>query len=338
MKKVSIIVPLYNSEKTIEKCINSITKQTYKNIEIIIVNDGSTDDSQKIIEQLEKKDIRIKTLNQQNSGVSVARNNGITNSTGDYIMFIDSDDWIDDNCVEKLVKTINEKKVDAVRYNYIKENRDSSVKQNMYDLSSKKFEGKQVTSEKVISHFLYTKEAIPNYVMLLLIKTEIIKSKIEFDKNLFMMEDVYFYQKFLHNIKSIYFLDEALYHYNNCNISVTRDPKKAIKNIYGIFECSKKIKEYLDAKNTEYSKTKINSCHVNLTITYLNKAIKISNYKSAKKIIIEITENTYFKKMISNLEMNDITKYRKKIIKSINNKEYLKIYIMLKIRKIFKRI
>ena len=102
--KVSIIVPAYNAEKNIEQCINSIENQTYKDIEIIIINDGSKDNTQKISENLKKIYKNIIVVNQENKGVSQSRNTGIDKATGEYIMFVDSDDFIEKNMIETILK------------------------------------------------------------------------------------------------------------------------------------------------------------------------------------------------------------------------------------------
>lgn len=99
---VSVIVPVYNVEKYLEQCLNSILGQTYKNLEIIVVDDGSTDSSSKIINEYKKKDSRIVVISQKNQGLSAARNTGIKKAQGDYIMFVDSDDWIAPDIVEYL--------------------------------------------------------------------------------------------------------------------------------------------------------------------------------------------------------------------------------------------
>ena len=104
---LSIIIALYNSEEYIEKCIKSIVEQTYNNLEIIIINDGSTDESLKICEQFQEKDKRIKIYNQKNTGVSSARNTGIAKATGDYITFVDSDDYLIKEAYEKALKQID---------------------------------------------------------------------------------------------------------------------------------------------------------------------------------------------------------------------------------------
>lgn len=108
MTKVSVIVPIYNSEKRINKCIDSIINQTYRNLEIILVNDGSIDKSEAICKEYANNDKRIKYIFQSNKGVSSARNNGVTNATGDYLLFVDSDDYIDLDMIEILINNASE--------------------------------------------------------------------------------------------------------------------------------------------------------------------------------------------------------------------------------------
>lgn len=105
-KLVSIVVPIYNVEKYIKKCVSSIIKQTYKNIEIILVNDGSTDSCYEICNEYLKVDKRIKVIHKKNGGLSDARNVGIINSKGKYITFIDSDDYVDNNYIDLLYTSI----------------------------------------------------------------------------------------------------------------------------------------------------------------------------------------------------------------------------------------
>lgn len=105
-KKVTIIIPVYNVEKYLSRCLNNVINQTYSNIEIILVNDGATDNSQVICEEYKKKDDRIKLLVKENGGLSDARNYGIPYATGDYIAFIDSDDMIHTSYIEYLLNLI----------------------------------------------------------------------------------------------------------------------------------------------------------------------------------------------------------------------------------------
>ena len=103
---VSIIVPVYNVEKYLSKCIEILINQTYTNIEILLINDGSTDNSKKICEQFKEKDSRIKLINKENGGLSDARNKGLQEAIGKYIAFVDSDDYVEKNYIETLYSLI----------------------------------------------------------------------------------------------------------------------------------------------------------------------------------------------------------------------------------------
>ncbi|MFF3023905.1 glycosyltransferase family 2 protein [Gottfriedia sp. NPDC057948] len=124
LPKVSIIVPIYNVEKYLTRCLDSLINQTYTNIEIILINDGSLDKSDEIAMNYVNLDKRIKLFNQSNQGQAKARNVGISKSTGDYIMFVDSDDWLDTSCISCCVDEILKKDADLVIFdmNLIKKN------------------------------------------------------------------------------------------------------------------------------------------------------------------------------------------------------------------------
>jgi len=120
-KKVSIIITVYNMEKYIKKCLDSVVNQTYSNIEIILINDGSTDNSEKIIKSYEKEYNNIKVISQVNSGPAIAKNVGLDNANGEYIMILDADDWIENNFIEKLMLIAEENDSDIVFFDSIKE-------------------------------------------------------------------------------------------------------------------------------------------------------------------------------------------------------------------------
>jgi len=103
---LSVIIPVYNVEPYLEQCLDSVVNQTYKNLEIICINDGSTDNSLKILEKYQKKDSRIKLINQKNQGAAVARNAGLDSATGGYITFVDSDDYLELNAYEEAMKAM----------------------------------------------------------------------------------------------------------------------------------------------------------------------------------------------------------------------------------------
>lgn len=118
MIKISIIIPVYNVEKYLATCLDSVINQTYKNLEILLIDDGSTDSSGLICEQYSKKDTRIKTIHKKNGGLSDARNVGISYASGDYISFIDSDDFIDINTFTILNQYIKQYNADIITFNY----------------------------------------------------------------------------------------------------------------------------------------------------------------------------------------------------------------------------
>ena len=136
MVKVSIVLPIYNVEKYLPKCLNSLINQTLKDIEIICVNDESMDNSLQILEMYAQNDDRIKIINQPNSGPGVARNNGIHVANGEYIAFCDPDDWIDENAYEYLYNTAKANKADVVEYDvavHEEKNGKIKIKNNLYD-------------------------------------------------------------------------------------------------------------------------------------------------------------------------------------------------------------
>ena len=129
MIKYSFIIPVYNTKKYLERCIQSILKQSYQHYEILLIDDGSTDGSSEFCDSLSKIDNRIKVFHQVNSGVSTARNNGIKHGVGDYIIFVDSDDWLSLNYLECIEYLTSSSDSEIYCYNnfttssYIKENK-----------------------------------------------------------------------------------------------------------------------------------------------------------------------------------------------------------------------
>ena len=117
---ISVIVPVYNVEEYLEKCVNSIINQTYKNLEIILVDDGATDNSGKMCDEFAKKDARIKVIHKENGGLSDARNFGLDVATGEYIAFVDSDDFLKDDFYEYLIELKNKTNSDIVECNFIR--------------------------------------------------------------------------------------------------------------------------------------------------------------------------------------------------------------------------
>ena len=130
---VSIIIPVYNVEKYLSQCLDSVLNQTYTDIEIICVNDGSNDGSGEILNDYVARDNRIKIINIENQGLSNARNVGFQHSKGEYVVYIDSDDWVDANTIEVALNAALERNADVVLWNYIKEYTDLSVPVRVFE-------------------------------------------------------------------------------------------------------------------------------------------------------------------------------------------------------------
>lgn len=147
MCKVSIIVPIYNVEKYLERCLDSLISQSFHDIEILAINDGSTDRSLEILKRYESTDNRIKIINNSNVGVSETRNIGIIESKGEFIVFVDSDDWIDKDMIEKMYKFMINEKSDMVICTYIREFGDHSKERKFNLPEINIYENEQVKNE-----------------------------------------------------------------------------------------------------------------------------------------------------------------------------------------------
>lgn len=214
---VSIIVPVYNTKKYLEKCITSIINQTFKSIEIILVNDGSTDDSLSLCRKLEKSDRRIRVFSQKNSGPSCARNFGLQRANGDYILFIDSDDYIESNMVEEMYNIMIRGQYDMVMCNY------DIIDGDKVRSKKTKFNGEYLIKDKnVFLEQLYTTDfdIIPSPCNKLYKKDIINSNNIFFDERLSRAEDFWFNFEYLKNVKNVYVINKEFYKYVQNNNSI----------------------------------------------------------------------------------------------------------------------
>lgn len=147
--KVSVIIPVYNVENYLERCIDSVCGQNFSDTEIILVDDGSTDGSGKLCDVLAQKDSRIRVIHQENGGLSVARNTGLANASGQWISFIDSDDWIEKSFLENLIKEAEKNQCGIVGCNY----RRVSEKQQ-YDYTDKKYNLRIFKNQEIMSNLI----------------------------------------------------------------------------------------------------------------------------------------------------------------------------------------
>lgn len=209
---VSIIVPIYNLEKYISDCVNSLISQTYTNIEIILINDGSSDNSKSICEEFCKLDKRIRLLNHNsNLGVVSSRNTGIKASNGQYIIFVDGDDWLESNMVECFIN--NTCDTDLVTCGFFKEYDEN----NYSKVYNKNVLGIKSINDVLINSISASAEGeriISNFVWGKLFRTELVKKMFEsMDTTITFAEDFVFLYKYLLLCKNVNFISECLYHY-----------------------------------------------------------------------------------------------------------------------------
>lgn len=277
MAKISVIVPVYNSEKFLEKCLNSIINQTFKDIEIICIDDGSSDKSLDILKSFETKDKRIRILTQKNMGPSCARNKGLEIATGEYVGFVDSDDWIDLDFYEKLYNSAEKYNAD-IAVGGIKRLRSYKWK---YHLKIEKEKFTNDTNKKFILCDVPDK-CYPVNKIYKLVKLK--QFNIFFEPNVYF-EDRYFTAQALVYLNSLVTVPNVYYNYwtNPNSIVKTKSEKKIKDSIY----TKEKMMKFLHDNNIhiihEIKKFKL------FGLTYL----KIKYYRDKKEIkifnIIKIT-------------------------------------------------
>lgn len=321
--KVSVIVPVYNVEKFIDKCLNSLVNQTLKEIEIIVVNDGSPDNSQKIIDKYVKKyPEKVQSFIKENGGQGSARNYGLKKASGEYIGYVDSDDFVEKDMYKKLYNKAKENNYDIVvcgNYNvsedYQNKNIDAFINNYNTDLENIFF-GKMAVWNKI-----YKRDIL-------------IKNKLEFKEKVWY-EDLAFTLKAIMNSNTFAFIDEPLYDYliregstmNNSNVQRNLEILDAFNDILSYIQHNKKEEyfskiEFLAIDHIYISAIvrvlkaeaddKVKRETINKLLDYMNK--KFPNYKNNKYI-------------------NTLSKNRKIIYKLINIKMYGLINLIFKVKK-----
>ncbi len=212
MKKISVIVPVYNAGKYLTACLDSLMNQTYKNLEILLIDDGSTDSSGKICDEYALKDGRFKVFHKENGGVSSARNLGLRYATGDYYHFPDSDDYIESDSYEYLLKLIDDKKCDAVAFEhyvtYCDKETAHQLNNNCYGMFDKEGTQKKLfTGSQFCCNKLYSKKLIEG---------------LTFREDIYRGEDTLFAAMALLKAENVWFDKRPLYHYVQSEESACR--------------------------------------------------------------------------------------------------------------------
>ena len=200
---VSVVIPVYNCYQYIDKCIESIRSQSYRNLEIILIDDGSTDGSSEKCDAFKNIDNRIMVYHQKNSGVCYSRNFGKKNASGNYIMFIDADDWIESNFVEVMLNKLLKNKVDACWS--IKIFKDSEGERILSNIPIGIY-----NADKILHKHFHGEFISPTWTALYDLR---VIDKCEFPNDIYMLEDYHFNAQVLSVCNNVMIIDDKLYHY-----------------------------------------------------------------------------------------------------------------------------
>ena len=312
---ISIIVPVYNVEQYLKRCIDSIINQTYRNLEIILVDDGATDNSGKLCDELAKLDNRIKVYHKKNGGLSDARNYGVERAIGDYIGFVDSDDYIDAEMYEKLYEAIKKEDVDVAECNFrfIYSNRIANYTEDNYYL--------------ILNRDEYTKEYVNMNRVFGAAWTKLIRSslakEIKFPKGK-LFEDGFYSLELMKKARSFVIFDSPYYNYVMRENSITNS-KFNEKNL-DLIEIADDIYDYV-VSTYPYLKKEADRRKMYSYFNTLDAIIVSPDYNNK---LYYNNIKVYFHKNFLQLLMNNKISINRKIrllIMLINKKMYKKILL-----------
>ena len=330
--KLSIIIPCYNVEKFVQKCASSILVQKGFDCELIFVNDGSKDNTLHILENLAIKGNRIKIINQENKGLSGARNTGIENAKGDYIMFVDADDWLEPNAFELISKNFNNEDLFCFSYNRVFDNKITPRDLKIEGIFDANFIQRRMVG--LIGKELLDPSQIDSLVTAWgkIYKTEIIKkNEISFlDTKMIGTEDALFNIQYLEFADKVNVLNLPLYNYFKVNNS-------SLTNLYKpyLFQQWKtlyqKNSEIILNKNIDFQKALSNRIALSIIGLGLNETFSdVPFYAKIKKISVILHDPIYIK-AYQNLEMKYFPLHWKLFFSFAKSKNATGIVILSKI-------
>jgi len=278
-RKVSIIVPVYNAEECLSDCIDSIITQDYTNIELILINDGSSDGSGNICESYMARDSRIVYKSQENSGVSATRNHGLDVSTGDYVMFVDSDDRLEPSAVGSMVFALESSDADLCICGY-----NIATKEGLVPHLIK--EESVLGINNIAAYFsLHHQEAIASSLWAKLYKKSLLSHR--FNRSITMGEDLLFNLEYIKHIEKVQAIDKAFYWYNKMNVnSLTNNFKPSYykQDIFVTSQWLLWIKQFKDVDQINMQYRIANYYYCGLLSIFSN-----SDKKERKALINELT-------------------------------------------------
>lgn len=305
-KKISIIIPAYNVEKYIAKCLESVINQSYKELEIIVVDDGSKDKTGHIIDNYAARDDRIHAVHQQNGGLPSARNTGMKYANGDYVMFLDSDDWIEPTCCKIIISEMQKDKADLVFFEYYKEYKNKSVQMKTYSHEKLIYD-----RDGIQEFFLYDMRTITAWGK---VYSAEILHKCEYNESFRTAEDVEFNYRIYDRVNKAVYIQRPLLHYRILEQSAIHGYDPQIKDkLEPVLECllnwsstgkTFRTEAYYSFKAIAFLLVCQNGICLNKQLSFWQKRKKISDLKL----------DSSFNDLFSNIDYVKIPKSRKLLI------------------------
>ena len=352
MSKVSVVVPVYNVEKYIHKCLDSLVNQTLQDIEIILIDDESPDNCGKICDEYAKNDKRIKVIHKKNGGVSAARNDGIKHATSDWIMFVDSDDWCEETMCEIAYENAIKNNVDVAIFNNYRNYEDYEKKEKIGLKETIFDEYNEI--EKLQMSMLYdffikqVDSEVKQYTDIggpwsKIFKKELIeKNNIEFNlKVKGVFDDALFCIETMEYAKKVLFKDEFLYHYRILNDSITNKFKSDRIQIYDTIY--KEIELFMNKahkknnfKEAYYSRIIVNLCKL-LKIYFFHPANSDKLWKRLKELKKTLNSKPY-NEAIKNIKYSSLRKSLQVYLWIFKTKSPILVWLFYKLNVIRRKI
>ena len=338
---ISVVVAIYNvKEELLYRCLNSLVNQTNKNFELILVDDGSTDNSGKIADLYSKYDF-VKVIHKKNGGLSDCRNKGISVSTGEWITFVDGDDFVDLDMIDILYENISQNSADIYIYSCFVETGNKKIFNPFLPYDRKEnVEKKYIELQSLAKGFtdFYPKIAIICVAWGKLYNRKLFtEKKIKFIKKLRTVEDVIFNLYMFENSKRIDYINKSFYHYVVNQYSMTNKYTENIVDNYN--KQFVEIKKFLNLYNKgkiyyeALDSFKVRSINFYISNYYFNKQNKKS-YKEIKKEIINLLNSDMYKDALNNIDFNKLGIYQKMFVYCLKKKKiiFIKILVFIKIK------
>lgn len=305
---VSVILPIYNVEKYLDRCITSVVNQTYKNLEIILIDDGAKDSSPEICEKWTQKDERIVVVHKENAGLGMARNTGLNNAHGKYVAFVDSDDFLEENAIKKLLDSIGD--ADTILCGHYIYYGDDHIESRPIMYSGTVFEGNDVT-EKILAEMMGALPSDPVDIMLPvsvwhgLYSMKIINQyNIRFpSERELISEDMIFDIDYFSKAQKVTFIQDCLYYYRKNNeesLTSVYNENRFNKEIILYNEISRKMSLLMPEQKYLY---RVQRTFLGRTRSCIKRAVK--QLKEPREEIKRISKNETVKKVLASYPYQD---------------------------------